>query len=97
MGNPEKTDINSIQSACGHLGVGVQTIRDTRGIAELKIVSPESYDRMILRITDAQLGGDKMTVKSIERSARTLLSQRRHRVKTARAKGSLLPFKDSYY
>ena len=72
-------------------------MRDTRGLAEIRLVSPGAYDRLLLRITDDQLSGEKITLKIAEGRARVLLSQRRPNVMNSRKRGELLPFKDSYY
>jgi len=89
----------SLSKACQVAGHGVQTIRDSMGIAELKIVSGKQYDSVLDSVKESIISGEKITVKDMEQMCRSKLSaaNRKERMVTYRLQGKLLPISTKIY
>ena len=84
----------SIREACYQTSVPVQTLRDTQGIAELKVVDQDQYHNVLAECINQRVlqGSKPRTVKQIETRCRDALNSLKDRVVRLRQDGKLIPF-----
>lgn len=84
----------SIREACRQTSIPVQTLRDARGIAEIKVVDEKQYNDILLEgARERLLQGEKpRTVKQIELQCRDALGQLKNSVLQFRHERKLIHF-----